>query len=198
MGCERSDSERENFGCCNKSNCICEVVRFIKRVQSTSPEVDCVECDTDCFMAPLGSLTLPARGRVNTRVFSLLTDDGDYFKAVFRGGKRKHHHHHPRTTAGEDASGRRPSTPSPVSTSCVSVFFRVQKVFDSCCATLQVLQPLKDGKPFDITNNGKICVEKICQVNGFGPTDTCLTVDLSCFCGIQCIDDVFIDFCDED
>ncbi|EGQ27154.1 spore coat protein Y [Sporosarcina newyorkensis 2681] len=198
MGCERTEFERDNGSRCNKSNCICEVVRFIKRVQSTSPEVDCVECDTDCFMAPLGSLTLPARGRVNTRVFSLLTDDGDYFKAVFRGGKRNHRPRpQPRATEDE-VSGRRPG-PSPApSTSCVSVFFRVQKVFDSCCATLQVLQPLKDGRPFDITNNGKICVEKICQVNGFEATDTCLTVDLSCFCGIQCIDDVFIDFCDED
>lgn len=197
MGCERTESGRDHHhdGCCNKSNCICEVLRFIKRVQSTSPEVDCVECDTDCFMAPLGSLVSPARGRVNTRVFSLLTANGDYFKAVFRGGKKNPCLPTPRSTS--DDAGRRPH-PQPVSTSCVSVFFRVQKVFDSCCATIQVLQPLKDGCPFDITHNGKICLEKVCQVNGFGPTNTCLTVDLNCFCGVQCIDDVFIDFCDED
>ncbi|MDV6376902.1 CotY/CotZ family spore coat protein [Sporosarcina sp. GW1-11] len=174
MGCERREC---NFDGCHKSNCICEVVRYIKRVQSTSPEVDCVECDTDCFMAPLGSLVSPVRGRVNTRVFSLLTDDGDYFKGVFRGGKK--------------------SKPHPTSTSCVSVFFRVQTVFDSCCATIQVLQPLYNDNPFDIYDNGKVCLEKVCKVNGFGPTNTCLTVDLSCFCGIQCIDDVYIDFCDE-
>ncbi|WP_153731985.1 CotY/CotZ family spore coat protein [Sporosarcina obsidiansis] len=195
MGCERTESGRDHHGSCHKSSCICEVLRFIKRVQSTSPEVDCVECDTDCFMAPLGSLVSPARGRVNTRVFSLLTSNGDYFKAVFRGGKSNRPH--PRGAAEEDLGSRRPPTP-PASTSCVSVFFRVQKVFDSCCATIQVLQPLKNGRPFDITNNGKICLEKICQVDGFGPTNTCLTVDLNCFCGVQCIDDVFIDFCDED
>ncbi|AXH98522.1 spore coat protein CotZ [Sporosarcina sp. PTS2304] len=188
MGCERKDNKH---GGCHKSNCICEVVRFIKRVQSTSPEVDCVECDTDCFMAPLGSLVSPVRGRVNTRVFSLLTDDGDYFKAVFRGGKSVKPY--PRA-ANESEMGRKPSYPS---TSCVSVFFRVQTVFDSCCATIQVLQPLYNGNPIDIYDNGKICLEKVCKVNGFGPTNTCLTVDLSCFCGIQCIDDVYIDFCDE-
>lgn len=197
MGCERTESGRDHHGCCSKSNCICEVLRFIKRVQSTSPEVDCVECDTDCFMAPLGSLVSPARGRVNTRVFSLLTSNGDYFKAVFRGGKsNRPYPPHSRGT-DDEVGGRRPN-PQPASTSCVSVFFRVQKVFDSCCATIQVLQPLKNNRPFDITNNGKICYEKICQVDGFGPTNTCLTVDLNCFCGVQCIDDVFIDFCDED
>ncbi|PIC64345.1 spore coat protein CotZ [Sporosarcina sp. P13] len=190
MGCERKDS---NHGGCQKSNCICEVLRFIKRVQSTSPEVDCVECDTDCFMAPLGSLVSPVRGRVNTRVFSLLTDDGDYFKAVFRGGKKATPY--PRNSNDNEMSSRKP--PHPTSTSCVSVFFRVQKVFDSCCATIQVLQPLYNDNPINIFDNGEICLEKVCKVNGFGPTNTCLTIDTSCFCGIQCIDDVFINFCDE-
>ncbi|ARK22543.1 CotY/CotZ family spore coat protein [Sporosarcina ureae] len=190
MGCEKKDSKH---GGCHKSNCICEVVRFIQRVQNTSPEVDCVECDTDCFMAPLGSLVSPVRGRVNTRVFSLLTGNGDYFKVVFRGGNK--HKPYPKMTKEETMGNHNPS--SYHHTSCVSVFFRVQTVFDSCCATIQVLQPLYNGKPFDITTDGKICFEKICKVNGFGPTNTCLTVDLNCFCGVQCIDDVFIDFCDE-
>lgn len=187
MGCERKEC---HHGCGEKANCICEVLRFIKRVQSTSPERDCVECDTDCFMTPLGSLVSPVRGRVNTRVFSLLAADGDYFKAVFRGGQRKKH-----GKADAEISGMKP--PAHSGTSCVSVFFRVQTVFDSCCATIQVLQPMKNGHPYDIMNNGKVCLEKICKVDGFGPTNTCLTVDLNCMCGVQCIDDVYIDFCDE-
>lgn len=196
MGCERKDCKHDGcqHGGCHKSNCICEVVRFIKRVQSTSPVVDCEVCDTDCFMAPLGSLVSPVRGRVNTRVFSLLTDDGDYFKAIFKGGHKTYPTQQPRNSNDTELSNRKPPY-HPIS--CVSVFFRVQKVFDSCCATIQVLQPFHNDTPIDIYENGKICLEKLCKVNRFGPTNTCLTVDLSCFCGIQCIDDVFIDFCDE-
>ena len=44
---------------------------------------DCDDCRTDCFLTPLGSLVSPARQRVNTRVFMLLTEEGDPFKAMF-------------------------------------------------------------------------------------------------------------------
>ena len=44
--------------------------------------------DTDCFLTPLGSLVSPSRQRANTRVFMLLTDDGDPFKAMFNNRRR--------------------------------------------------------------------------------------------------------------
>jgi hypothetical protein len=34
-------------------------------------------------------------------------------------------------------------------------------------------------------------------VDRFEATGSCVTVDLRCFCGIQCVKDVFID-CDDD
>ncbi len=72
-----------------KIDCVCEVVRFIKRLQDAGTDDDCVECETDCFMAPLGSISSPARHRVNTRVFMLLTENGDPFKAMFRPESQK-------------------------------------------------------------------------------------------------------------
>ena len=81
MGCGRNDDvgeERRN------DNCICEVVRAIKRVQDIREDLDCDDCRTDCFLTPLGSLVSPARQRANTRVFMLLDEKGNPFKAMFK------------------------------------------------------------------------------------------------------------------
>jgi len=173
MGCGRNEEDNERK---HQDDCVCEVVRFIKRLQDAGTDDDCVECETDCFMAPLGSISSPARHRVNTRVFMLLTENGDPFKAMFRPESRKHYLHN-----------------------CFSTFFRVQNVFDGCCATLQVLAPLdSNNNPVDIIKNGKLDLEELCNVEKFGATDSCITVDLNCFCGIQCIKDTYIDFCDVD
>ena len=45
--------------------------------------------------------------------------------------------------------------------------------------------------------DGKLDLDAVCEVENFRATGTCITVDLKCFCGIQCVKDVFID-CDED
>lgn len=156
-----------------QGHCVCEAVRFIKRLQDTHTDDDCFDCDTDCFMRPLGSLVNPANERFNTRVFSLLTEDGDFFKAMYRPKSHTHH-----------------------GINCFSVFFRVQNIFDNCCATLMVLEPLdKDGKPVDIIDCGKVNLEKLCKVERFRATKSCITVDLNCFCAIQCIKDTFVTQC---
>ncbi len=86
MGCGRDDDRNENV---RHDNCICETVRAIKRIQGVQRELDCDDCLTDCFLTPLGSLVSPARGRINTRVFTLSTDDGDLFKAMFKRRRRE-------------------------------------------------------------------------------------------------------------
>ena len=62
---ERRDVRRND-------NCICEVVRAIKRIQDIREDLDCDDCRTDCFLTPLGSLVSPTRQRANTRVFTLI------------------------------------------------------------------------------------------------------------------------------
>jgi spore coat protein Y len=63
---------------------------------------------------------------------------------------------------------------------CDSPFFRVESVND-CCAVLRVLQP----------------TDEFCDVvkepqEDLVATNSCITVDLRCFCAIQCLDDIFL------
>ncbi|MFB4165736.1 CotY/CotZ family spore coat protein [Alteribacillus sp. JSM 102045] len=66
-----------------------------------------------------------------------------------------------------------------------TVFFRVEKV-DKCsgCATLSLLRP-DMGPDFD-----KCCVDpaSLCDIVELERTRDCITVDLDCFCAIQCLD----------
>ncbi|MDN4606874.1 CotY/CotZ family spore coat protein [Sporosarcina highlanderae] len=187
MGCGRNEDVRSDNN--RHNSCICEVVRAIKRVQGIRDEIDCDDCRTDCFLTPLGSLVSPARQRANTRVFMLLDEKGNPFKAMFRRARR---FSEAEATATASEQGRRDCN------TCFSVFFRVQNVFDNCCATLQVLEP-RDirGRRVDLFKGGKLDLDAVCEVERFEATGTCVTVDLSCFCAVQCVKDVHID-CDED
>lgn len=190
MGCGRNDDVAGDVRRHN-DNCICEVVRTIRRVQNIREDRDCDDCRTDCFLTPLGSLVSPSRQRANTRVFMLLDEEGNPFKALFNNNHRDHHHQGGSTApAGEQGKRKDPFT-------CFSIFFRVQNVFDNCCATLQVLEPRDGRRRVDLFKNGKLDLDAVCDVDDFVATGSCVTVDLSCFCGIQCIRDVFIE-CDDD
>lgn len=149
-------------------NCVCEVVRAIKDIQDAAEDV--CECPTNCFQEPLGSLVKPGkRQRADTRVFVLKTADGSPFHAFFRG---------------DDCA-------------CVSIFFRVEEIFDNCCATLRVIKPVKNREAVDLTDDCCIDLSKVCHVENFEATDDCVTVDLNCFCAIQCIADVDLDICED-
>lgn len=158
------------------SNCVCEVVRAIKDIQDNAvEEAECAECSS-CFNEPLGSLVSPTRREpVDTRVFVLKTADGSPFHAFF----------------------------STEHNACVSIYFRVEDVFDNCCATLRVLVPgRREGGnfvPVNLVSNGDKCcisLDKVCQVERFRASNDCITVDLKCFCAVQCIADVNLGICE--
>lgn len=155
-------------GCGCQQNCVCQVVRAIKDIQDEAVEEECFTCTSNCFVEPLGELALPARQRSDTRVFTLTNKNGDLFKALFKG------------TAGK----------------CVSVFFRVEDIFDNCCATLRVLVPLKDTTVVNLFPNGTLSYEALCSVNNWASSNSCITVDLHCFCAVQCIADVNLGICE--
>lgn len=164
-----------SVGGSGSNGCVCEVVRAILEIQNQATD-DCVGCTTNCFMEPLGGIVSPARTAANTRVFTLSTKDGTPFFATF-------------------ASAEFPDE-------CISVFFRVEDVFDDCCATLRVLVPLDEptGEDGDVvglvSNDGRgIDIGALCDVEGFALSDSCITVDLGCFCAVQCIADVELDVC---
>jgi hypothetical protein len=170
MGCGKNNDSRSN------NSCVCDVVRAIKDIQDNAVlDDECVDCPS-CFLEPLGSLVSPARReRADTRVFVLKNADGSPFHAFF---------------SGENSA-------------CVSIFFRVEDVFDNCCATLRVLIPGRSDNggftPVNLVAGGDRCcinLERVCQVNRFRASNDCITVDLNCFCAIQCIADVDLGLCD--
>lgn len=169
MGCGNNRHDHHDGG-----NCVCQVVRAINELQQHVASEECQPC-TSCFNEPLGSLVSPATHHVDTRVFVLSTADGSPFHAFF--------HEHGIT-------------------SCVSIYFRVEDVFDNCCATLRVLVPGKTdahGKfhAVNLVGTDKCCINlaNVCEVNSFQATNDCVTVDLKCFCAIQCIADVDLGIC---
>lgn len=152
-------------------NCVCQVVKAIKDIQDQAVEDECEPCTSSCFVEPLGDLGVRGRKHADTRVFTLTNKNGELFKAMFRGKMGK----------------------------CFSIFFRVEEIFDNCCATLRVLVPLeRDGKTVvDLFKDcGTLDHHEVCKVHDWGATNSCITVDLHCFCAVQCIADVDLNICE--
>lgn len=170
MGCGRESTSNAPIN--ESRGCVCEVVRAILDIQNQAVNDDCSSCTTNCFLEPLGGIVSPARTSVDTRVFTLLNKDGSPFMANFSNGE-------------SDCI-------------CTSIYFRVEDVFSDCCATLRVLIPENDGgKAVDILNDEgtKYNFRSACSVVGFEASESCITVDLSCFCAVQCIADVDLGIC---
>lgn len=159
------------------NSCVSEVVRAIKDIQDNAEDV--CECPSNCFLEPLGAISPSRRknDRPDTRVFVLKTADGSPFHAFFFNGK---------------------------SCACVSIFFRVEDIFDNNCAVLRVLEPIKfgdkgsqGGHTVDLTKDCCIDLGKVCEVDFFRRTNDCITVDLEDFTAVQCIADVDLNICED-
>jgi hypothetical protein len=166
MGCGKNNND---FHCKSGVGMVVRAIKDIKDNEVVEAE-EFTEC-TSCFTEPLGSMVSPARrDPVDTRVFVLSTADGTPFYAFL--------------TDEFDA--------------CVSIYFRVEEVFDNWCATLRVLVPgHRDSNnqfaPINLVSGGdKCCIDlkKVCEVDRFRASGDFITVDLSCFCAVQCIADV--------
>jgi Spore coat protein Z len=171
------------MGCSKKDGCICEILRAVKDIQDAAVE-ECV-CPTNCLLEPLGGLGAN-NNPYDTRVIVLKTADGSPFHAFYKSI----------TPVPVDAEA---SASSP----CVSIYFRVEEVYDNCCALLRVLEPIRaNGSPVnlvcDIVDKCGIALNKTCEVVDFRLTNDCITVDLSCFCAVQCIKDTYVGACVEE
>ncbi len=170
MGCGKGN---DVGGQSSSRGCVCEVVRSILEIQNAAVQDVCSSCTTNCFFEPLGGIVSPSRSSADTRVFTLLTKNGSPFFATF-------------------------STSDNNCEPCISIYFRVEDVFDGCCATLRVLVPLDEsGDIVDLLNDDgtKVSLREVCKVTQFAASDSCITVDLDCFCAVQCIDDVDLGIC---
>ena len=168
MGCGRESSSSK--GAAKAKGCVCEVVRAILDIQNQAVIDDCSTCTTNCFLEPLGGISSPARPIADTRVFTLLNKDGSPFLASF---------------SDDVANG-------------TSIYFRVEDIFDGCCATLRVLIPmLADDTVADLLDDTgtRFDFSAANDVVSFLRSDSCVTVDLSCFCAVQCIADIDLNVC---
>lgn len=166
MGCGRKFLESSSLqGRRRHEGCICEVVETILELQNHVVEEDDDTCGTSCFLEPLGGINNKhRRSHADTRVFMLLTEDGSPFKVMFY-----------------DKDYGWYKTP----------FFRVEDMFGDCCATLRAIAPVSESyEPLSAVDGESLDASAMMEFYHFKKTDTCVTVDLSRFAGIQCIADV--------
>lgn len=183
MGCGRNHVAGVST---NNHGCVCDVVRAILDIQTQAVQEECRTCMTNCFLEPLGGIVSPATRNADTRVFMLLTKTGAPFVSFFKENQCV-------------VNGSSNTTNASQKMSCASVFYRVEDIFDDCCATLRILKPLhyEGGPPVNLVCSGStIEFNKICEVCAWEATDSCITVDLRCFCAVQCIADVDLGLCD--
>ncbi|MBJ8069643.1 spore coat protein [Bacillus mycoides] len=119
-------------------------------------------CGSGCEVPFLGAHN--SASVANTRPFILYTKAGTLFEAF---------------------------APSGSLTSCTSPIFRVESIDDDGCAVLRVLTVTIGGDPISPGDN-PICTFLNVPTATLKGTNSCITVDLSCFCAIQCLRDVTI------
>ncbi|MDR4985699.1 spore coat protein [Bacillus cereus] len=120
-------------------------------------------CGSGCEIPFLGAHNSAAVA--NTRPFILYTKAGTPFEAFAPIGDLKH---------------------------CTSPIFRVESVDDDSCAVLRVLAVVLGNGSSVPQGDDPICTFLNVPNAKLKSTATCITVDLSCFCAIQCLRDVSI------
>ncbi|PEE40647.1 CotY/CotZ family spore coat protein [Bacillus pseudomycoides] len=76
---------------------------------------------------------------------------------------------------------------------CLSPIFRVESVDEDCFAVLRALIVVLGKKPD--TSPNPVCTYLTIPHAELHATPSCITVDLTCFCGIQCLRDTFVGNC---
>lgn len=155
----------------NTGSCVCDTVMAIHKMQEAVERND--DCDNSCFnlLSNESCHCHNNRHRHDTVPFFLQNDQGiPFFTATVREAGR---------------------------TGCevvITPFFRVSKVKD-CCATLELLDT---GLDFSFPPQGHnsmamfSAIQNDAQCLDLKRTGKCITVDLKCFCAIQCLDPSFV------
>lgn len=164
-------SSGSNNGGNRSTNCVAEVVAFINELQNAVVEPCCL---TNCLNPVLGERLESLQA--NTRPFILFGTDGKPFTAYFRQKARRY---------SEDRGGYDDCGFQEEVRLCPSFIFRVECIEDNC-AILRVLKMEQPRRHHDDDCHHDDCSPKFC----LELTDSCITVDLNCFCAIECLEDV--------
>ena len=187
-----SYQEYERRGGKCSENCVTDVVKKILRAQREAAGESGYECKTSCENS-IEDLLSPSHGhrprRHTTIPFMLTCKDGcgTFFGSGFTGRSHRSRHEH---------------------FHCVeSPVFKVRgfvKGSDSC-VRLELLTPIyhrgpeprdgdgdaRGGQHHHSCGSGSVCgYFGNRPIDNFRHTGVCITVDLSCFCGISCLDPI--------
>ncbi len=177
MSCKDNHDKKRN-------HCVCDVVKFINDLQDCATNT----CPTGCDVPFLGAN--PNVPLANTRPFLLYLANGELFRVPAFNNNMMSIMAQQRDGGDQNQNQNKNAQ---INNCQDTVVFRVESVDDDCCAVLRALVPVKTGDGKD--NNKNDNQNTFCElVDGdmFVASNTCVTVDLDCFCAIQCLRDVHV------
>lgn len=167
------------------NNCVCDVVKFINDLQDCATNT----CPTGCDVPFLGAN--PNVPLANTRPFLLFLPNGELFRVPAFLNNRTMMAAGRNESGGDGNDGDKNKDKN-----CMdSVVFRVESV-DDCCAVLRALVGMDrvrgDNKNNNNNNKNNNDFCDLVDQDFFVASNTCVTVDLDCFCAIQCLRDTHV------
>ncbi|UPM53420.1 CotY/CotZ family spore coat protein [Gottfriedia acidiceleris] len=175
MSCKDNHDKKRN-------HCVCDVVKFINDLQDCATNT----CPTGCDVPFLGAN--PNVPLANTRPFLLYLANGELFRVPAFNNNMM-------AVMSQQANqdGNQNQNKNAQINNCQdTVVFRVESVDDDCCAVLRALVPVNNKDNKDNKNNNQNTFCELVEADMFVASNTCVTVDLDCFCAIQCLRDVHV------
>lgn len=155
------------MGSCHSrdSHCVRDILKEIVRVQNEVAALDNC-CDTSCERS-IRDLLSPASENGNTTIpFLLYCKD---CKPFFASGLK-----------AKNGNGYY----------CIETpVFKAKKFVDDNCVKLELLKPVSSHPHWKHCDKKSVC-DALHHVESFQSTGICTTVDVSCFCGITCLDPI--------
>ncbi|MES9681326.1 CotY/CotZ family spore coat protein [Gottfriedia acidiceleris] len=175
MSCKDNHDKKRN-------HCVCDVVKFINDLQDCATNT----CPTGCDVPFLGAN--PNVPLANTRPFLLFLANGE----LFRVPAFSHNMMMMAQNRDGNDNNQNNNKNGQMNNCQDTVVFRVESVDEDCCAVLRALIPVnnKDNKDNNKNNQNTFC--ELVEADMFVASNTCVTVDLDCFCAIQCLRDVHV------
>lgn len=177
MSCKDNHDKKRN-------HCVCDVVKFINDLQDCATHT----CPTGCDVPFLGAN--PNVPLANTRPFLLYLANGELFRVpAFNNNMMAVM----AQQANQNQDGNQNQNKNAQVNNCQdTVVFRVESVDDDCCAVLRALVPVKQNQGGGNKNQNQNTFCELVESDMFVASNTCVTVDLDCFCAIQCLRDVHV------
>ncbi|WP_088066575.1 CotY/CotZ family spore coat protein [Gottfriedia luciferensis] len=179
MSCKDDHNRKRN-------HCVCDVVKFINDLQDCATHT----CPTGCDVPFLGAN--PNVPLANTRPFLLYLANGELFRVPAFNNTMTAIMAQQRD--GGDGQNQNQNKNAQINNCQDTVVFRVESVDDDCCAVLRALVPVKTNNQGGNKDKDQNQINFCNLVDGdmFVASNTCVTVDLDCFCAIQCLRDVHV------